>query len=70
MFMRSLRLWSGIGAGLLIAGVVVLAVGVALWKPLSSAPEAWAIGTGALIGSGLIVTIVATSVLAARGRRP
>ena len=65
---RNLRLWSGIGAAILIAGVVLLAVGVALWKPLGTAPELWTMGTGALVGIGLIVTVISTTTLAAKTR--
>ena len=65
---RNLRLWSGIGAAILIAGVVLLAVGVALWKPLGTAPELWMMGTWALVGIGLIVTVISTTTLAAKTR--
>jgi len=65
---RNLRLWSGIGAAILIAGVVLLAVGVALWKPLGTAPELWTMGTWALVGIGLIVTVISTTMLAAKTR--
>ena len=61
----ALRRWSGIGAGILIAGVVTLAIGVAIWKPLGTAPELWSMATWALIGVGLIVTVIATATLAA-----
>ena len=65
---RNLRLWSGIGAAILIAGVVLLAVGVALWKPLGTAPELWTMSTWALVGIGLIVTVISTTRLAAKTR--
>ena len=66
MTVRTLRVWSGLGSCILIAGVVSLAVGVALWKPLGTAPELWSMATWALIGVGLIVTIIATATLAAK----
>ncbi|WP_130177916.1 hypothetical protein [Cryobacterium sp. SO1] len=69
MSVRTLRLWSGVGSFVLVAGVVFLAVGVALWKPLATAPGLWALGTGILIGAGLVVTAIATSTLAAKTRR-
>jgi multisubunit Na+/H+ antiporter MnhB subunit len=69
MSIRTLRIWSGVGAGVLVAGVVLLAVGVALWKPLSTAPELWTMGTWGLLGAGIIVTVLATTTLAARARQ-
>ncbi|WEO76403.1 hypothetical protein BJQ94_13645 [Cryobacterium sp. SO2] len=69
MSVRSLRIWSGIGAGILTAGLILLAFGVAFWKPLSTAPDLWAMTTWALVGVGLIVTVIATATLATRSRR-
>lgn len=69
MTVRTLRVWSGLGSCVLIAGVVSLAVGVALWKPLGTAPEPWAVATEILIAVGLVVTVIATATLAARSRR-
>lgn len=69
MSVHTLRVWSGVGSCILIAGVVTLAVGVALWKPLGTAPELWALATGILIVAGLVVTVIATSTLAAKSRR-
>jgi fructose-specific phosphotransferase system IIC component len=66
---RALRVCSAIGAGLLIGGVITLAVGVAVWKPLSTAPELWTMTTWTLIGVGLVVTIIATATLAATARK-
>jgi hypothetical protein len=65
----SLRRWSAVGAGILIAGVVTLAIGVAVWKPLSTAPELWTMASWALIGVGLVVTVIATATLAAKSGR-
>jgi hypothetical protein len=66
---RSLRMWSSIGAALLVVGVFVLTLGAVFWKPLSSAPGVWTTGIWGLVGTGLVVTIIATATLAATSRQ-
>jgi hypothetical protein len=66
---KALRIWSAIGSGLLIAGVITLAVGVAIWTPLSTAPELWTMTTWALIGVGVVLTIISTATLASTSRQ-
>ncbi|PXA68241.1 hypothetical protein [Cryobacterium arcticum] len=63
---HALRIWSAVGAGILIVGVVALFAGVAIWQPLSTAPDIWTAATWVLLGVGLVLTILATSTLAAR----
>jgi len=68
MSVHTLRIWSGIGSGILIAGIALLALGIAVWKPLSTAPELWTMAVWAVVGVGLVVTIIATTTLAIRSR--
>lgn len=66
---HAVRIFSAVGAGILIIGVVVLFIGVAIWQPLSTAPDLWTAATWVLLGGGLVLTILATSTLAARSRQ-
>lgn len=66
---RTLRIWSGIGAGILVAGVILLGIGVLLWHPLSTAPELWSGSIWVVLPLGLVVTVIATTTLAARSRQ-
>ena len=69
MGVGALRVWSTVGATVLVLGVVLVIVAVTVWRPLSNAPGAWWVLGGVLLTAGLVITVIATSMLARLSRQ-
>ena len=68
MPVRSLRILSAVGAGILLIGVAFVVIAIVAWQPLNTAPVAWIVATAVILAMGLVLTIIATATLAARSR--